>query len=590
MREAPEAPVLAQERLRSVEGRDPMAAALLSVVSSLPPSDDAPDPEAQAAMEKVAAAKVKAWRKAGRQEKEKEPMKAYPMFGTTWGEGFEAPYGEISATTSNDSSEWEVDWISRVPTPSLPSRPRPPSPRGVCPEPVRLEKGLPSRMAAPKLGLDETVELLSRVLGAGDEDPDLSALSAALKAKLGLSELEKPPSTMSPGVDLLTRGVKSCRGMRSTPLDTCPSPFHPRVRTIPVCTIGDSTEAEMEDYELAALAPLATVYPLPPSGGKRDTGVPGRGTKGIATAKLHIQLPEFDPKNLPEWADEFSEFLLLTRQQHADVRTKCTLIKKPCKKKFLQRQVKTAIRKSSSWGDFLKRLEQMYPVYETDLSVRTEIEELPPLPEFPTAARTSEFAAQLEELIGRMNPSSYGPTEPHLWLVGKIPPRTWENCKETSERKSRTHSYDELVDFLIELAMERENDCHMDKYLRKHLRREAPADRPQGGRSPQPHSNPGKGKGRATEAYDGDPPPLKAREPPIFFIASLGTTRGHHVTPLTAMDAALVCSSCSRRRRQRMVRRSNTRTTFAALSCVAIAAGGGTTRMSATKNAASPRS
>ena len=264
-----------------------MAAALLSVVSSLPPSEDAPDPdslaakEAQAAMERVTTAKVEAWRKAGRKEKEKEPIQAYPIFGTTWGEGFEAPYGEISATTSNDSSEWEEDWISREPTPSLPSRPRPPSPPGVCPEPVRVERGLPSRMAAPKLGLDETMELLSRVLGAGDEDPDLSALSAALKAKLGLSELEKPPSTMSPGVELLIRGVKRCRGIRSTPLDTCPSPFHPRVRTVPVCTIGDSTEAEMEGYGLAALASLATVYPSPPSGGKGDTGVPGRGTKGM---------------------------------------------------------------------------------------------------------------------------------------------------------------------------------------------------------------------------------------------------------------------------------------------------------------------
>ena len=147
-----------------------------------------------------------------------------------------------------------------------------------------------------------------------------------------------------------------------------------------------------------------------------------------------------------------------TGQQHADVRTKCTLIKKSCKKTFLQRQVKTAIRKSSSWEDFLKRPEQMYQVYETDLSVRTEIEELPPLPGFPTATRISEFVAQLEELMGRMNPSSYGPTEPHLWLVGKIPPGTWENCKETSERKSRTRSYDELVDLLIQLAMEREND------------------------------------------------------------------------------------------------------------------------------------
>ena len=183
-------------------------------------------------------------------------------------------------------------------------------------------------MAAPKLGLDETMELLSRVLGAGDEDLEWSALSAALKAKLWLSELKKPPSTRSPGVELLTRGVKSCRGIRSTPLETCPSPFHPRVRTIPVCTSGDSTEAEVEGYGLAALAPLATVYPSPPSGRKGDTGVPGRGMKGIATANLQIELPEFDPKNLPEWAEDVWEFLLLTGHQHADVRTKCTLIKK----------------------------------------------------------------------------------------------------------------------------------------------------------------------------------------------------------------------------------------------------------------------
>ena len=196
----------------------------------------------------------------------------------------------------------------------------------------------------------------------------------------------------------------------------------------------------MKSYGLAAVAPLAITHPPPSTDATVATCGWGRGTKAIATANLQIKLPEFDPKNLPQWAEEFSEFLLLTGQQHADVKTKCTLIKKLCKKKFLQRQVKTAIRKSSNWGDFLKRQEQMYLVYETDLSVRAEIEELAILPEFPTTARISEFVAQLEELMGRMNPTSYGPTEPRLWLVGKIPPKAWENCRETSERKSRTHS------------------------------------------------------------------------------------------------------------------------------------------------------
>ena len=78
-------------------------------------------------------------------------------------------------------------------------------------------------MAAPKLGLDDAMDLRFRVLGASDEDPGLSALSAALKTKVGLSNLKKPPPTMSPGVEPLTRDVERCRGICSSPVDTCPS-------------------------------------------------------------------------------------------------------------------------------------------------------------------------------------------------------------------------------------------------------------------------------------------------------------------------------------------------------------------------------
>ena len=35
----------------------------------------------------------------------------------------------------------------------------------------------------------------------------------------------------------------------------------------------------------------------------------------------------------------------------------------------------------------------------------------------------------------------------------------------------------------------------MDKYLHKHLQRETPAEKSPVGRPPQPHSNPGKGRG-----------------------------------------------------------------------------------------------
>ena len=132
------------------------------------------------------------------------------------------------------------------------------------------------------------------------------------------------------------------------------------------------------------------------------------------------------------------------------------------------------------------------------------------LPDCPTAALISEFVAQLEELMRRMNPMSYGHTEPHLWLVGKIPPKTWDHCREKSERKAGTHSYENLVDLLIELAMKRENDSHMDKYLRNHLRRENRGEKKPGGRSPQPQSNPGKGRALQLKHMTDTPPPFRS--------------------------------------------------------------------------------
>ena len=97
-----------------------------------------------------------------------------------------------------------------------------------------------------------------------------------------------------------------------------------------------------------------------------------------------------------------------------------------------------------------------------------------------------------------MNVSFYGPTEPHLWLVSKIPTRTWDDCRTTSEKKSRTHTYDDLVDLLIELALERENDSHMETFFKRHLGRVAtptPERCEQKGPKNPTNANKGGGKG-----------------------------------------------------------------------------------------------
>ena len=306
--------------------------------------------------------------------------------------------------------------------------------------------------------LDRTAELLAQLL-SGSKDPDVTALSEAVRAKLGITEpLPRPAlASPSPGLSTFADDLKRSRVSSLLPKVTCPSPFHPRARTVPIAELRDVPVTEAEKKGLTALAPLAGR----PSPSPDLTSGGGKSGKPIAQANIQLELPEFDPKNLPEWAEEFAEFLLLTGQSHVGVATKCSRWKHSCKKKILQKHVKQIVKTCSTWAEVLQRWEKTFPVYETDLSVHTEIEELPMLLEFPSAARISQYVCDLEYLLSRMNVGSYGPMEPHLWLVSKIPTRTWDDCRTTSERKSRTHTYDDLVDVLIELALEREKDSNM---------------------------------------------------------------------------------------------------------------------------------
>ena len=95
-----EAQGLTRAKLRRREGKDPVVAALASVVSSMPPSETTATPGIE-----VANAKVKAWRRATRNRKGKDaPLGT--MFRATWGEEtFGIRHGEIDWLSSAQSSE-----------------------------------------------------------------------------------------------------------------------------------------------------------------------------------------------------------------------------------------------------------------------------------------------------------------------------------------------------------------------------------------------------------------------------------------------------------------------------------------------------
>ena len=91
------------------------------------------------------------------------------------------------------------------------------------------------------------------------EDPNVTAMSEAVRAQLGITEPLPKPALASPssGLSTLADDLKRSRVSRLLPEVTCPSPFHPRTRTVAIAELQDVPVTETEIKGLKALAALA---------------------------------------------------------------------------------------------------------------------------------------------------------------------------------------------------------------------------------------------------------------------------------------------------------------------------------------------
>ena len=114
--------------------------------------------------------------------------------------------------------------------------------------------------------------------------------------------------------------------------------------------------------------------------------------------------------------------------------------------------------KSATFADVLVALKRQYPTYETDLSIRAKIQNLPMLPNNPKPGRVSELLADLDHWAGRLTPGSYSSDDLLFWLVAKLPRELWDECRSTAERKARALHYKDLCVLLLDLVLEKESD------------------------------------------------------------------------------------------------------------------------------------
>ena len=307
----------------------------------------------------------------------------------------------------------------------------------------------------------------------------------------------------------LVAGLTNTLGSpRSRPMPTPAaiprSPFVPRTAQLPYRHVANSTRDDLERLGLTALRAMVDVEPYGssdlggdpsddeqpsmtsaspsedddpgdpenPSGMKkkkkrktrRPEGRRFQEAKAIATSKIMMNLPEFTGEDLNEFAENFGRSLRLTGQVHASGRVKCDPLLQCCITKYLEKQVRQIVTNSATFADVLVALERQYPTYETDPSIRAEIQNLAVLPNNPKPGRVSELLADLDHWAGRLTPGSYSSEDLLFWLVGKLPRELWDECRSTAECKARSLRYEDLCVLFLELALEKESDQHLNNY------------------------------------------------------------------------------------------------------------------------------
>ena len=120
--------------------------------------------------------------------------------------------------------------------------------------------------------------------------------------------------------------------------------------------------------------------------------------------------------------------------------------------------------KSTTFADVLVALERQYPTYETDLSIRAEIQNLAVLPNNPKPGRVSELLADVDHWAGRLTPGSYSRHDLLFWFVAMLPGELWDKCRSTADSKAKALHYEDLCVLLLELALENESDQHLNNY------------------------------------------------------------------------------------------------------------------------------
>ena len=139
---------------------------------------------------------------------------------------------------------------------------------------------------------------------------------------------------------------------------------------------------------------------------------------------------------------------MLTCKAKAKDGVKANLILQGIKDPEPQERVSKLLKTATSFEDFLKNLQDLYPTFETDLSIMGEIWKVSHLPYDPKPKQVVELLETLKRLFDKLNPGVMMKERKLMELSSKINDKPFLEWTKDDNLFARMHSYGSLKDLM----------------------------------------------------------------------------------------------------------------------------------------------
>ena len=218
------------------------------------------------------------------------------------------------------------------------------------------------------------------------------------------------------------------------------------VRRMPTSSRSPPTKSPFVTRESTA---FATLTELCPAVNKYEWSDESEDDK---TNTLKIKIPPFDGRNVEKYAENFGRYLVLTGKTKAKDRVKANLIVQGIKDSELQERVSKLLKSATSFEYFLKKLQDLYPTLQMDLSILAEISKVSHLPYDPKPEQVVKLFQTLERLFDKLNPGVMTEERKLMELSSKVNDKLFDEWTKDDKLFARMHSYGSLKDLMKERA------------------------------------------------------------------------------------------------------------------------------------------